>query len=86
MTLVSNDPSWWPTISSSRFFSYVIVAGSSVLVYDWVLTFGKEIELIWKRRWSLVTVLYLNLRYIGIINAALILLPNLPSILLTDAG
>lgn len=86
MTLISNDPSWWPTISSARFFSYVIVACSAVLVYDWVLTFGQEIELIWKRRWSLVTVLYLNLRYIGIINAALILLPNLPSILLTDAG
>lgn len=86
MTLVSDDPSWWPTISSSRIFSYFVVASSTALVYDWALTFGQEIELIWKRRWSLVTVLYLNLRYIGIINAALILLPNLPSILLTDTG
>ncbi|KAG2343989.1 hypothetical protein BDR05DRAFT_962272 [Suillus weaverae] len=84
MTLVSNDPSWWPTISSFSIFSYFVVASSAALVYDWALTFGQEIELIWKRRWSLVTVLYLNLRYIGIINAALILLPNLPSILLTD--
>lgn len=86
MTLVSNDPSWWPIINANLIGSYFTAASSVALIYDWALTFGQEIELIWKRRWSLVTVLYLNLRYIGIINAALILLPNLPSILLTDAG
>ncbi|KAG2111989.1 uncharacterized protein F5147DRAFT_685241 [Suillus discolor] len=37
-----------------------------MVVYDWVLTLGQEIELIWRRRWSLMIVLYLVIRYIGI--------------------
>ncbi|KAG2359368.1 hypothetical protein BDR07DRAFT_1611415 [Suillus spraguei] len=83
MTIVSNDPSWWPTISSNMLFSYCAVAAAAVVVYDLgeqnkrskiadiliiipVLTLGEEIELIWRQRWSLMTVLYLAIRYIGI--------------------
>ncbi|KAG2337447.1 hypothetical protein BDR05DRAFT_773115 [Suillus weaverae] len=66
MTLVLNDPSFWPIINSNFFYSYWIVAAGVVVVYDWVLTLGQEIELIWKQRWSLMTVLYLVIRYIGI--------------------
>ncbi|KAG2364157.1 hypothetical protein BDR07DRAFT_1402090 [Suillus spraguei] len=66
MTVVSNDPSWWPLISYNLFYSYWIVAAGVVVVYDWVLTLGQEIELIWRQRWSLMTVLYLITRYIGI--------------------
>ncbi|KAG2744734.1 hypothetical protein P692DRAFT_201869084 [Suillus brevipes Sb2] len=66
MTVVSDDPSWWPIIHSQLFYSYWIVASGVVVVYDWVLTLGQEIELIWKQRWSLMTVLYLVIRYIGI--------------------
>ncbi|KIK42805.1 hypothetical protein CY34DRAFT_753096 [Suillus luteus UH-Slu-Lm8-n1] len=62
MTLVSNDPSWWPYIDARVFFSYWIVAAGVVVVYDWVLTIGQEIELIWRQRWSLMTVLYLVVR------------------------
>ncbi|KAG1778966.1 hypothetical protein EV702DRAFT_1089008 [Suillus placidus] len=43
MTLVSNDPSLWPLISSSLFFSYWSVAAGVVVVYDWVLTLGQEV-------------------------------------------
>ncbi|KAG2069372.1 hypothetical protein BDR04DRAFT_1101665 [Suillus decipiens] len=46
--------------------SYWFVAAGVVVVYDWVLTFGQEIELIWRQRWSLMTVLYLVIRYIGV--------------------
>ncbi|KAG1784732.1 uncharacterized protein HD556DRAFT_1531905 [Suillus plorans] len=66
MTNVSNDPSWWPYISSNIFVSYWGVATGVVVVYDWVLTLGQEIELIWRQRWSFMTVLYLTIRYIGI--------------------
>ncbi|KAG2360582.1 hypothetical protein BDR07DRAFT_137782 [Suillus spraguei] len=66
MTVVLNDPSFWPAISYNLFNSYWGVAGGVVVVYDWVLTLGQEIELIWKQRWSLITVLYLITRYIGI--------------------
>ncbi|OAX37721.1 hypothetical protein K503DRAFT_783422 [Rhizopogon vinicolor AM-OR11-026] len=42
MTLVSNEPIWWPTISLARGLSYYQVAFMIVVVYDWVLTFGQE--------------------------------------------
>ncbi|KAG2360802.1 hypothetical protein BDR07DRAFT_1610556 [Suillus spraguei] len=66
MTVVSNDPSWWPLLSFDLLCSYWAVAAGVVVVYDWVLTLGQEIELIWRQRWSLMTVLYLITRYIGI--------------------
>ncbi|KAG2109958.1 uncharacterized protein F5147DRAFT_772803 [Suillus discolor] len=47
MTYISNDPSWWPIINLNIFFSYLGVAAGVVVVYDWVLTLGQEIELIW---------------------------------------
>ncbi|KAG1744096.1 uncharacterized protein EDB91DRAFT_1080901 [Suillus paluster] len=87
MTLVSNDPSWWPSIQWYHVSSYFSVAASVGLVYDWgeqgnikqrisdilmafpALTFGQEVELIWRQRWSLMTALYLSMRYLGIIYA-----------------
>ncbi|KAG1794660.1 uncharacterized protein HD556DRAFT_1442854 [Suillus plorans] len=59
MTYVSNDPSYWPYISEIIFVDYCAVAAAIVVVYDWVLTLGQEIELIWRQRWSLMTALYL---------------------------
>lgn len=47
MTLISDDPSWWPLINSSRIASYFAVAASAGVTYDWVLTIGQEIELMW---------------------------------------
>ncbi|KAG2351967.1 hypothetical protein BDR07DRAFT_1440338 [Suillus spraguei] len=42
------------------FYNFIVVT------YDWVLTFGQEVELVWRQRWSLMTVLYLAVRYLGI--------------------
>ncbi|KAG1817915.1 hypothetical protein EV424DRAFT_1556708 [Suillus variegatus] len=66
MTFISDDPSYWPHIGFNVFLSYWTVAAVVVMVYDWVLTLGREIEHIWRKRWSLITVLYLIIRYIGI--------------------
>ncbi|KAG1817885.1 hypothetical protein EV424DRAFT_986219 [Suillus variegatus] len=85
MTFVSNDPSYWPYISLNIFLSYWEVAAVVVVLYDWVLTLGQEIELIWRRRWSLMSVLYLIIRYIGIPYSVVRLLENMPSVSLTDA-
>ncbi|KAG2032663.1 hypothetical protein BDR03DRAFT_742751 [Suillus americanus] len=85
MTLVSNDPSWWPTIDSYRFYSYFAVAASAVVVYDWILTLGQEIEIVWRQRWSVMTVLYLGIRYIAIPYAVIFSLISLPTVSLTDA-
>jgi preprotein translocase subunit SecG len=86
MTLVSNDPSWWPLINANLIFSYFVVAGSVGIIYNWGLTFGKEIELIWRQRWSLMTFLYLSVRYAGIGFAVIIILLSVPTISMTDAG
>lgn len=71
MAVVSNDPTWWSIISLALFFSYWTVAAGVVVIYDWVLTLGLEIELIWRQHWSLMTVLYLVTRYIGILYSVL---------------
>ncbi|OAX36649.1 hypothetical protein K503DRAFT_287440 [Rhizopogon vinicolor AM-OR11-026] len=81
MTIVSNDPSWWPEIDTHRFFSYFLVASSAMVTYDWVLTFGQEVDLVWRKRWSLMTLLYLSVRYIGILYSANMILCTYPRIL-----
>ncbi|KAG2047642.1 hypothetical protein BDR06DRAFT_1013655 [Suillus hirtellus] len=69
MTIISSDPRWWPLINSHIIFSYLMVAASVGVIYDWMLAFGQEVELIWKQHWSSMTVLYLTVRYVGIIYA-----------------
>ncbi|KAG2109679.1 uncharacterized protein F5147DRAFT_149111 [Suillus discolor] len=86
MTVVSNDPSWWPYVNFSILFSYWIVAAGIVVVYDWLLTLAQEIDLIWTQRWSLVTVLYLVTRYVGIPYSVAIILQYITWVSLTDAG
>ncbi|KAG2107140.1 uncharacterized protein F5147DRAFT_837412 [Suillus discolor] len=66
-------------------FSYWTVAAGVVVVYDWALTVGQEIELIWKQRWSLMTALYLVIRYIGLPYSIINVLMNIPFVSLTDA-
>lgn len=76
----------WPLISSYRISSYFIVVASTGVIYDWALTFGLEVELVWKQRRSLITVLFLSVRYLGISYSVLSVLLNVPTISMTDAG
>jgi len=46
-------------------FTYIQVAVAVAVAYDHALTFGREIEYIWRRSLSIVTVLYLLTRYLG---------------------
>jgi hypothetical protein len=52
MTIISNDPTLWPTINVTRSFSYFTVAAFVGAAYDWALTVGQEVELVWVRRVS----------------------------------
>ncbi|KAG1809775.1 uncharacterized protein HD556DRAFT_1435502 [Suillus plorans] len=61
----------WPYIEFDRMESYYVVGSTVVVIYDWALTFEREVELVWKRRWSVMSVLYLALRYGGILYAVL---------------
>ncbi|KAG2111373.1 hypothetical protein BD769DRAFT_69076 [Suillus cothurnatus] len=84
MTVILNDPSLWPLINANLIASYFVVAASAGAMYDWVLTLGQEVELIWRQRWSLMTFLYLSVRYGGIGYAAMYMLVNVPTISMTD--
>ncbi|OAX33170.1 hypothetical protein K503DRAFT_775896 [Rhizopogon vinicolor AM-OR11-026] len=86
MTFILNNPILWPVIRYFRGFTYFQVVCLTAVVYDLTLTFGQEFELVWRQRWSLMTFLYLSVRYIGIVYTVAIMLPNLPSVSLTDTG
>jgi hypothetical protein len=78
-------PFSWPVINSGRVSSYFGVAAFVVLTYDWALTFGQEVELVWKQRWSLMTALYLSVRCLGILFSVMYMLYSVPTISSTDA-
>ncbi|KAG8698677.1 hypothetical protein FRC08_005766, partial [Ceratobasidium sp. 394] len=40
------------------------VAGVCVLAYDHILTFSDEVRLVWKRKWSIVSTIFVLNRYI----------------------
>ncbi|KAG2158994.1 uncharacterized protein EDB93DRAFT_1117407 [Suillus bovinus] len=70
MPLIPTYPSSWSP-DTYRIFNYFVVASSATVVYDWVLTIGREYELIWRQRRSLMTALY-------------IIVLNLPGVFTTD--
>ncbi|KAG1855955.1 hypothetical protein F4604DRAFT_1219300 [Suillus subluteus] len=78
MTVVLDYPSLWPFISYNSLINHFIAASSTVVVYDWALTFGQEFELILSQRWSFMTVLYICVRYIGILFSVINILSILP--------
>ncbi|KAH7907910.1 hypothetical protein BJ138DRAFT_1158907 [Hygrophoropsis aurantiaca] len=51
--------------------NYVTMAASAAVVYDQLLTLPEEIDLIWRRRWSMTTFLYLVARYSGTLSVVL---------------
>ncbi|KAG0692200.1 hypothetical protein DFH29DRAFT_971546 [Suillus ampliporus] len=65
--------------------SFFAVASSTAVLYDWVLTFVQEFELIWKRHWSFMTVLYICVCYARILYS-LVMLGDLSSVSMSDLG
>ncbi|KAG0698202.1 hypothetical protein DFH29DRAFT_942812 [Suillus ampliporus] len=43
----------------------------TLISYDYILQFEKEVQFVWARRWSLMSSLYLAVRYFGIFLAML---------------
>ncbi|KAG2357139.1 hypothetical protein BDR07DRAFT_393680 [Suillus spraguei] len=54
-----DDPVNWPYISYILFGNYFLAASSTVVIYDWALTFGQEFDLILSQRWSFMTIFIL---------------------------
>ncbi|KAJ4490291.1 hypothetical protein J3R30DRAFT_3420693 [Lentinula aciculospora] len=53
-------------IHSSQVANASIVAALTVLLYDCLLTFDKEVKYIWKSRWTAPKILYLFAKYYGV--------------------
>ncbi|KAH7917900.1 hypothetical protein BV22DRAFT_1135020 [Leucogyrophana mollusca] len=41
------------------------VASGAAIMYDLILNFSQEVDFIWNRRWTIVTILYFVARYSG---------------------
>ncbi|KAG2124161.1 hypothetical protein BD769DRAFT_1388957 [Suillus cothurnatus] len=83
---------WWPLINASRIASYFAVAASVGVMYDWALTLGQEVELIWVRYVGLGCVVYvwkfqpLMSRSLPISSQSGSHTVDLPTISISDAG
>ncbi|KAG9089019.1 hypothetical protein FS749_001678 [Ceratobasidium sp. UAMH 11750] len=62
---------------------YLAVVGITIIIYDTILTYDREVQLIWRSRWSLVRVLFTFTRYftpcVMLLNMTFIFIPTLPA-------
>ncbi|KAG1874854.1 hypothetical protein F4604DRAFT_1680741 [Suillus subluteus] len=49
----------------------ISVAIITLISYDYILQFEKEVTFVWGRQWSVMTYLYLAVRYFGIVHATI---------------
>ncbi|KAJ6450124.1 hypothetical protein C8R47DRAFT_1171172 [Mycena vitilis] len=61
-------------IADSRLTGYLAVASLCVLIYEHIVCFPQEVELMWNSRWGLAKVVYLWNRYFSLIAIRLILI------------
>ncbi|KAG2126597.1 hypothetical protein DEU56DRAFT_915984 [Suillus clintonianus] len=55
-----------PALASLQVSDYLSLTASVVVTYDFLLLLGREVELVWKRPWSLMSSLYVVVRYLGL--------------------
>ncbi|EIW78858.1 hypothetical protein CONPUDRAFT_145129 [Coniophora puteana RWD-64-598 SS2] len=60
-----------------QMFKRISVASTALVIYDYLLNLDLEVELIWLRKFSSTTVVYIILRYLGLAIAIAWLLGNL---------
>ncbi|OAX33166.1 hypothetical protein K503DRAFT_548960 [Rhizopogon vinicolor AM-OR11-026] len=53
-------------IASLQVSDYLSLTAAVVVTYDFLLLIGCEVELVWKRPWSLMSTLYVVVRYLGL--------------------
>ncbi|KIJ14052.1 hypothetical protein PAXINDRAFT_13168 [Paxillus involutus ATCC 200175] len=49
-----------------QLFNYTCVAGVAAVCYDYILTFSCEVDLIWGKSWSTMSILFIVARYLGL--------------------
>ena len=48
------------------------VAGAAMFLYDYFLTVGMEVDLVWSSKWGFMKVLYVLQRYLPFVDAAIL--------------
>jgi len=61
-------------LNTLKLISYFDAAASTMFVYDYFLTLGMEIDLVWTGRWTFMKVLYIAQRYMPFIDSVLLVL------------
>jgi len=72
MSLQSGVDELRSAISQSLSTNYLSVSSVAFLYYDFVISLRLEVDHIWKSKWTLVKVLYLLARYLGLAEAAFV--------------
>jgi len=63
---------WEAYLRGLQIYQDIQVAGVAILVlFDTLLTLTDEVDLIWRRRWNLSTILYILTRYIAFVDTAI---------------
>ncbi|KAF8911520.1 hypothetical protein CPB84DRAFT_1842022 [Gymnopilus junonius] len=50
------------------------VAAAAMYIWDYVLTFGMEVDLVWSSRWNIIKVLFLVQRYLPLVDTCILTL------------
>ncbi|KAH9906593.1 uncharacterized protein BXZ73DRAFT_110455 [Epithele typhae] len=56
--------------------SYIILAAAVMIIFDYLLTFSREVEFFWKRRVSGATILFITNRYLLLLDQLLSLVQS----------
>lgn len=63
-------------VESMRLVTYFDVAGATMFLYDYLLTLGMEVELVWSSKGTFMKVLYFAQRYLPFVDAVALCLLN----------
>ncbi|EKM51109.1 uncharacterized protein PHACADRAFT_213010 [Phanerochaete carnosa HHB-10118-sp] len=69
------DPSLDLSLLYNRATNYFDVVSCTLMIYDFMLTFSREIDLVWRSRWSAIKVLFLVTRYTTFVELAVVIWP-----------
>jgi len=64
--------------NNSNILNLATVAASALFIWDYILTFGMEVDLVWKSKWNLMKGLYLFQRYLPFIDTVWLVLYRQP--------
>jgi len=64
--VADNSSVWLPIITAIQLTNWCDAAAAALICYDWILMFPREVEYIWRRRWSFMSTFYVIARYLGI--------------------